>query len=92
MALPTTVPIALTPEFATLKATAWLAFIRRNALATVEMTGAMDVIRVFTWPAMEAASNAAEFNRLWTCSKGWHHRLESGERLRQPHETSDNPT
>lgn len=33
MPLPATVPIALTPEFAALKAATWAVFIRRYALA-----------------------------------------------------------
>lgn len=71
MPLPATVPVALTPEFATLKAATWAAFIRRNALAPVAMTATLDSIRAFAWPVMEAAVKAAEFNQRWTPGDGW---------------------
>ncbi len=72
MALPATPPVALTPEFAALKAATWAAFLRRNALATVELTVAIDAIRTFAWPVMEAAVKATDFNQSWTLGKGWH--------------------
>ncbi|HVZ64194.1 MAG TPA: nucleotidyl transferase AbiEii/AbiGii toxin family protein [Lacunisphaera sp.] len=72
MALPATVPVALAPAFATLKAVNWAAFLRRNALAPVEMTAALDAIRAFAWPVMEAATKAAPFNQSWTPGRGWH--------------------
>jgi Nucleotidyl transferase AbiEii toxin, Type IV TA system len=71
MPLPATVPVALTPEFAALKATTWAVFIRRNALAPVEMTATLDLIRAFAWPVMKAASNAVVFDEHWTPAKGW---------------------
>ena len=72
MPLPATVPVALTLEFAALKATTWTAFIRRNALAPVEMTAALDAIRAFAWLVMEAAANATAFHEHWTPAKGWY--------------------
>ncbi len=72
MPLPTRLPVALTPEFAALKANTWAAFIRRNALASADMVVTLDAIRIFVWPAMEAAANAARFNEQWTPEKGWH--------------------
>jgi hypothetical protein len=72
MALPATVPVALTPEFAAQKAATWAFFIRRNALAPVEMAATLDVIRAFAWPVMVAAANAVVFNKFWTPAKGWH--------------------
>jgi hypothetical protein len=65
-------PVALTPEFATLKATTWAVFVRRNALAPVEMAATLDAIRSFTWPVMEAAVSAAAFSQRWTPGNGWH--------------------
>jgi hypothetical protein len=73
MPLPATVPVALTPEFAVLKAATWAVFIRRNALAPVEMAAVLDTIRTFAWPVMEAAANTAAFNRRWTLDSGWRH-------------------
>ena len=72
MPLPVTVPVALTPEFAALKAATWAVFLRRNALTPVEMTATLDGIRAFAWPVMGAAANAAEFTRNWTPEKGWY--------------------
>ncbi len=71
MSLPTTVPLGLTPEFAALKTNTWAAFIRRNALAPVEMAAMLDAIRVFAWPVMEAAAKAVAFNQQWTPGDGW---------------------
>lgn len=71
MPLPTTLPVALTPEFAALKAATWAAFIRRNALAPLEMVAALDAIRSFAWPVIEAASKDTEFSASWIFAKGW---------------------
>jgi hypothetical protein len=71
MALPTDVPVALTSEFAMLKTATWAVFIRRNALAPVEMAATLDAIRAFAWPVIEAAASAAAFNKHWTPAKGW---------------------
>jgi hypothetical protein len=72
MPLPATLPVALTPEFATLKAATWTAFIRRNALAPLEMVVALDVIRSFAWPVMEAARKTTLFPEHWVPRIGWH--------------------
>jgi hypothetical protein len=72
MPLPSTVPVALTPEFAALKAATWTVFLRRNALTSVEMSAMLDAIRAFAWPVMEAAVNAAAFPEHWTPAKGWY--------------------
>ena len=71
MPLSATVPLGLTPEFATLKTATWAAFTRRNALAPVEMAATLDAIRAFAWPVMDAAANAAVFNENWNPSEGW---------------------
>lgn len=71
MALPEVLPVALSSEFAGAKADSWAAFIRRNGLAAMELTTALETVRVFAWPVMEAAANAAPFNRQWTPGKGW---------------------
>ena len=71
MPLPATVPVALTPEFAALKAATWAVFLRRNALVPVEMTATLDTIRTFAWPVMQAAAIAAVFNEHWTPGNGW---------------------
>jgi hypothetical protein len=72
MPLPAMLPLALTLEFAALKTATWAAFIRRNALAPVEMSATLDSIRVFAWPVMQAAANAGAFNERWTPERGWH--------------------
>ncbi len=64
MPLPTAVPVALTPEFAALKAATWAAFIRRNALAPVDMGATLNDIRNFAWPVMDAAASAAVFSGI----------------------------
>lgn len=71
MPLPATVPVALTPEFATLKATTWAVFIRRNALAPVEMAAALDTIRDFVLPVLRAAAAETPFTQIWEPGKGW---------------------
>ena len=70
-ALPKMQPVALSSEFAGLKADSWAAFIRRNGLAAMKLITALEAIRAFAWPVMEAAANAAPFNRHWTPGKGW---------------------
>ena len=57
---------------AALKAAIWAVFIRRNALASIEMAATLDAIRAFAWPVMEAAASAAVFSRNWTPAKGWY--------------------
>ena len=69
--LPNAVPVALSPEFATLKAATWTSFLRRNALAAVEMTATLEAIRAFTWPVLEAATTGASFALAWTPASGW---------------------
>jgi len=71
MPLPTTLPVALTPEFAALKAATWAAFIRRNALAPLEAADMLDAIRAFAWPVMSAAANSVAFTEHWTPGNGW---------------------
>jgi hypothetical protein len=70
--LPATLPLALTPEFAALKAATWAVFIRRNGIAPVDMTAVLDAIRAFAWPVMEAAAKAVAFKEHWIPVKGWH--------------------
>jgi hypothetical protein len=71
MVLPTTVPVALRAEFATLKTATWTVFLRRNALAPVEMATALETIQTFAWPVMEAAVTGKVFAQTWTPKKGW---------------------
>ena len=71
MRLPATVPVALTPEFAALKTTTWAVFIRRNALAPVELAATLDAIRAFAWPVIEAATKSVAFNQQWIPGDGW---------------------
>ena len=71
LALPARPPVALRAEFATLKATTWNVFLRRNALAPLELTAAIDEIRSFAWPVMEAAAKGATFAQTWTPKQGW---------------------
>ena len=72
MPLPATIPVALSPEFAALKGAIWAVFIRRNALAPVEMASTLDAIRAFAWPVMAAARNTTLFPEHWVPTVGWH--------------------
>lgn len=72
MTLPTTVPVALRAEFAALKAASWAVFLRRNALAPLDMPTTIEAIRSFAWPIMEAAVTGKVFAQIWTPDKGWH--------------------
>jgi hypothetical protein len=72
MRLPDVLPVAFTNEFAALKATIWAAFIRRNALKTVEFGVVLDAIRAFAWPVINAAGRGMAFKQHWTMSKNWH--------------------
>lgn len=71
MALPTAVPVALTPDFAALKTSTWAAFIRRNALPPTELDATLVAIRTFTWPVLKAAADNVTFEQHWTPAKGW---------------------
>lgn len=71
MTLPAAVPVAFTLEFAALKTTIWAAFLRRNALTAVDMTVALEAIRFFVWPVMEAAAQTSAFNQSWIPGQGW---------------------
>lgn len=71
MPLPETLPVALTPEFAAMKAVTWAAFMRRNGLGPLEMTEVLEAIRAFAWPAMEAAARDQPFCECWNFPGGW---------------------
>lgn len=71
MVLPQNTPIALRAEFATLKTTSWAVFLSRNALASLDMTTAIEAIRAFAWPVMEAAATGKVFAQTWTPEKSW---------------------
>lgn len=71
LALPATPPVAFRAEFATLKAPTWNVFLRRNALAPLELTAAIDEIRSFAWPVMEAAAKEETFAQTWRPQQGW---------------------
>lgn len=71
MSLPLVSPVALTPEFATMKAVTWAAFMRRNGLGSLEMTTVLEVIHEFVWPAMEAAARDQPFLQGWSFPRGW---------------------
>ena len=72
LALPTTLPVALSAEFATLKAGTWNVLLRRNAFAPLDLTVAIYEIRSFAWLLMEAAATGATFAQTWTPKQGWH--------------------
>ena len=65
-------PVALTPGVRSSKTVTWAAFIRRNALASIEMAAILDAIRAFAWPVMEAVAKASPLDKLWSPAKGWH--------------------
>lgn len=72
MALPTAVPVALRAEFAILKSANWSVFLRRNALAPLDMTTTIEEISAFAWPVIEAAAAGKAFSRNWMPEKGWY--------------------
>lgn len=72
LSLPVALPAALSAEFATLKAATWSVFLRRNALAPLDLTVAIEAIRSFAWPVMKAAESGGEFAQTWTPKQGWH--------------------
>ena len=73
-ALPTTLPTALTPTFATdaTKRTQWKAFVRKTRLSTAppDLPAAVDLIRALLWPPTLAAA-AGEFDRTWPPGGPW---------------------
>ena len=69
--LPTVMPAAFNPEFASAKAPAWAAFLRRNALAAVELTAVLEAVRAFAGPVMEAAAKGGAFDQSWAPGTGW---------------------
>jgi hypothetical protein len=71
MILPTAVPAAFKPEFGSAKAADWDAFLRRNALAAVELTAMLESVRAFAWPLMEAAAKGGTFKQSWVPGAGW---------------------
>ena len=71
-ALPASTPIGLTPEFATEKTAQWTVFIRRNAVAPVELDTVLDAIRAFALPPLRAAAEKMPFVAQWTPVQGWH--------------------
>ena len=71
MLLPAEVPAGLTAEFATLKASQWSAFIRRNALTSPELALVLEAIRAFALPPLHAAAAGTPFAGQWTFTEGW---------------------
>ena len=69
--LPATVPVSMTPGFATVKAAQWTAFVRRNALPPVDVAVVLDAIHAFAWPVMTAAAHEVAFKQRWTPGEGW---------------------
>jgi hypothetical protein len=71
-ALPASTPVGLTPAFATEKTVQWTVFIRRNALAPVELDSVLDAIRDFALPPLRAAAEKTSFVSQWASAEGWH--------------------
>lgn len=69
--LPKASPSSLEPEFAERKAAMWTMFVRRNGLNAIEMKETLEAIRVFAWPALESAANAATLRARWSPEQGW---------------------
>jgi hypothetical protein len=70
MELPKTLPSSLAPDFAERKAATWAVFIRRNGLGNLDMNVALEAIRAFAWPALEAAGGTTAFELSWNPDKG----------------------
>ena len=71
MDLPKTLPSSLAADFAERKAATWAVFIRRNGLGSLDMKIALEAIRAFAWPALEAAGGATAFALSWNPEQGW---------------------
>lgn len=74
--LPTTLPTALTAEFAEhpAKLTQWQALLRRNQL-TVDGASFAQIIaglRTFLWPPLQALTTQIPFAAMWTPQSQWH--------------------
>jgi hypothetical protein len=71
MELPQILPASLASDFAERKAATWAVFVRRNGLGNLDMTVALEAIRAFAWPALEAARSASAFELRWSPARGW---------------------
>ena len=71
-ALPASTPVGLTPAFAAEKAVLWAVFVRRNALAPMELDTVLDAIRAFALPPLRAAAEKTSFVSQWASAQGWH--------------------
>jgi hypothetical protein len=70
-AVPTSLPIALTPEFAAtpVKAQQWRAFVSKGKLQPVELTETIGVLHALLWPPILAIAADAIFDLHWMPSK-----------------------
>lgn len=71
MELPATLPPSLTAEFAERKAATWAVFVGRNGLGNLDMTVALEAIRAFAWPMLEAARAGTAVEVSWNPQHGW---------------------
>lgn len=71
MELPATLPSSLAGEFAERKAATWAVFVRRNGLGNLDMKIALQAIRAFAWPVLEAARAGTAVQESWNPDHGW---------------------
>jgi hypothetical protein len=69
--LPTSVPLALTQEYATLKTGQWNAFVQRNKLSAEPFPRVFDAIHTFATPPLLASSAGERFPLYWSPGGSW---------------------
>lgn len=72
-AIPATVPLGLTKEFAsdTQKQTQWTAFLRRNALDEIDLVEVVTNLAAFHMPVTEAVNSDSPFPHNWRVGGPW---------------------
>jgi hypothetical protein len=69
--LSTSVPLALTREFAILKTGQWNAFVQRNKLSAEPFPRVIDAIHTFAAPPLLASSAGERFPSYWSPGGNW---------------------
>lgn len=72
--LPTSMPIALTSEFAILRQNDWERFLKRSELIIPEYPSLEEVITVlreFLWPVVQALINNETYMKTWNAGGSW---------------------
>jgi len=70
-ALPDGIPYGLTDAFTALRATFWLAFLKRNGLAETDFAKIVAELRNLLVPVLHAAKSKNAFAKTWNPGTGW---------------------